>query len=269
MEEEKTGQHTPDESPPKSPDYSPPKTPDGDPPKTPDGDPPKTPDGDPPKTPDGDPPKTPDGDPPKTPDDTIFKGLPAGTKKTSKFTVNNEDKRKKFDIFIKCVNTEKVALSVSNIGGNITNVIKMMLSKKMEGKCGENGYVKEGSVEIINYSNGVCKAANIIFDVIYQCHVCNPVQGTTIECVVKNITKAGIRAEIEGYNNSPLVIFVARDHHYSVKEFSSINEGDKIHIKVVGQRFELNDSYVSVIAELDVKELRKNGTNRQRISIAK
>ncbi len=88
-----------------------------------------------------------------------------------------------------------------------------------------------------------------------------------IDCYVKNITKAGIRAELEGYDNSPLVIFIARDHHYSLKEFSSINEGERIRIKVVGQRFELNDEYVSVIAELDVKEIKKRGGNKQRISI--
>ena len=89
----------------------------------------------------------------------------------------------------------------------------------------------------------------------------------SIECIVKNITKAGIRAELEGFENSPLVIFVARDHHYSVKDFSSINEDDRIHIKVVGQRFELNDKYVSVIAELDLKEMIKKQGGKQRISI--
>ena len=32
--------------------------------------------------------------------------------------------------------------------------------------------------------------------------------------------------------------------------FSQVNEGDKIEIKVIGQRFELNDKYISIIAEL-------------------
>ena len=231
-----------------------------------------------PQTPENSPPplspRTPSFSPPETSEDKVDEKIndiveeEIQTKKGKKLLVKNDDKkRSKFDVFIKCISSDKISLSVSNIGGNISNIIKTILSKKLEGKCGENGYIKEGSVELINYSNGICKASNVIFDVVYQCEVCNPVQGMSIECIVKNITKAGIRAELEGFENSPLVIFVARDHHYSVKDFSSINEDDRIHIKVVGQRFELNDKYVSVIAELDLKEMIKKQGGKQRISI--
>lgn len=172
------------------------------------------------------------------------------------------------DVFIKSILCSKVSLNVSNIGGNISNTIQTILSKRVEGKCGENGFVKEGSVKIMTYSNGVCRAASVVFDVVYECQVCNPVQGTSIECVVKNVTRAGIRAELDGYSKSPLVIFVARDHHYSLKEFSTINEGERIWINVVGQRFELNDEYVSVIAELDAKEIKKRSGNKQPLLIS-
>tara|TARA_Y100000389_G_C17459196_1_gene520410 strand:+ start:2245 stop:2985 length:741 start_codon:yes stop_codon:yes gene_type:complete len=229
-------------------------------------------------------PQTPDGTPPGTTEQEAMtpSGSPPGSaepiqadniieeninKKIVKSKFVKDEKRKKFGVFIRCVSTEKLCVSLSNIGGNITNTLKEILSKNIEGKCGENGYVKEGSIGILSYSNGVCKGSNIVFDIVYECEVCNPVQGMNIECIVKNITKAGIRAELEGYDNSPIVIFIARDHHYSIKEFSSINEGEKIQITVVGQRFELNDKYVSVIAELDVKYLKKKNVGKQRISI--
>ena len=230
------------------------------------------------RTPSGSPPgsaeqtaRTPSGSPPGSAEPIKFDNIIEENinKKTVKSKFIKEDKRKKTDVFIRCVSTEKLCVSVSNIGGNITNTIKLILSKNIEGKCGENGYVKEGSVEILSYSNGVCKGSNIVFDIVYECQVCNPVQGMSIECIVKNITKAGIRAELDGYDTSPIVIFIARDHHYSIKEFSSINEGEKIQITVVGQRFELNDKYVSVIAELDVKYLKKKNIGKQRISIMK
>mgnify|MGYP007000347125 len=49
----------------------------------------------------------------------------------------------------------------------------------------------------------------------------------------------------------PLIIFIARDHHYKNPElFSSIKESDEIIVKIIGQRFELNDPAISVIAEL-------------------
>jgi DNA-directed RNA polymerase subunit E'/Rpb7 len=194
---------------------------------------------------------------PKTPEEDPIIDTKIEGKKSKPTLFKDETKKKKFGVFIRCVSTEKICIAVSNIGGNITNTLKSILSKKIEGKCGENGYIKEGSTGILSYSNGICKGSSIVFDIVFECEVCNPVQGMIIECVVKNITKAGIRAELEGYENSPIVIFIARDHHYSLKEFSSVTEGEKINIKVVGQRFELNDKYVSVIAELDVKDLKK------------
>ena len=35
--------------------------------------------------------------------------------------------------------------------------------------------------------------------------------------------------------------------------FNEVKDGDKINVKVIGQRFELNDKYISIIGEL-VKE---------------
>ena len=82
--------------------------------------------------------------------------------------------------------------------------------------------------------------------------VCLPTEGMVIECQAKNITKAGIRAEVHKYNPSPLVIFIARDHHFQNAYFNNINENDIIHIRVIGQRYELNDKFISVIAEIIV-----------------
>jgi len=49
-----------------------------------------------------------------------------------------------------------------------------------------------------------------------------------------------------------LVIFIARDHHFQNAYFNNINESDIIHIRVIGQRYELNDKFISVIAEIIV-----------------
>ena len=70
-----------------------------------------------------------------------------------------------------------------------------------------------------------------------------------INCFAENITKAGIRALITK-ENSPLLIFVARDHNYMSSYFNSVKENDNIKVKVIGQRFELNDKYISIIASL-------------------
>jgi hypothetical protein len=72
-----------------------------------------------------------------------------------------------------------------------------------------------------------------------------------INCYAKNITQAGIRAFTSlDEKKSPVIIYVSRDHHSSNSYFNSVAEKDFIRIRVIGQRFELNDKQVSVIGEL-------------------
>jgi hypothetical protein len=85
---------------------------------------------------------------------------------------------------------------------------------------------------------------------VFECEICFPVEGILLSCVAKNITKAGIRAESATEIPSPVVIFIARDHHFNNKLFSEIKEDDIFNVKVIGQRFELHDKYISIIAEL-------------------
>jgi hypothetical protein len=72
-----------------------------------------------------------------------------------------------------------------------------------------------------------------------------------IECNPVAVTKAGIKAELTRFDPSPLVIFVARDHNYNNDYFNTIEEaGPPIKVRVIGQRFELQDTFISVIAEI-------------------
>ena len=136
-----------------------------------------------------------------------------------------------------------------NVNKNIKETLRNTIASNIEGKCISEGYVKPDSVEIITYSSGVLKGSDILFEVVLECKVCFPVEGMHIICVAKNITKAGIRAEVNE-ENSPVVIFIARDHNYLSKTFSSIQENEEIKIRVIGQRYELNDKYISIIGEL-------------------
>ena len=75
-----------------------------------------------------------------------------------------------------------------------------------------------------------------------------PVEGTRFRVTIKNITKAGIRAETREMP-SPVVVFIARDHHFQNVYFSKLQIGEDINIRVIGIRYELNDSYIAIIAE--------------------
>ena len=147
--------------------------------------------------------------------------------------------------------TRSIYLSIMEIDKNLKETITTKLKKEFEGKCIVEGYIQKDSCQIVSYSSGLIKGVNIIYDVVFRCKTCFPVEGMNINCVAINITKsAGIRAEIEGMNPSPAVIFITRDHHYNDDNFSKIKEGDTFSATVIGQRFELNDKFISIIAKL-------------------
>ena len=171
-----------------------------------------------------------------------------------KTIINQNDVKKrggdKTEIFTPLLETDVVYIPFNKIGKNVDEIVKKKLVHKLEGKCMKDGFVETGSLETISISSGLLVGQYIKYTIAYQCRVCFPVENMIIECTAKNITKAGIKAILSKYEKSPMIIFIARDHHYNNDKFNSINENDVIKVKIIGQRFELNDEYISVIAEI-------------------
>ena len=157
-------------------------------------------------------------------------------------------KRRGMGIYMKNIITRKVTLPFRILGSNITETIQDKLSQMIEGHCEKEGYIKPASTSIVNYSAGCLNAENISFIVCFECLVCRPVEGMRFRVTIKNITKAGIRAETRE-TPSPVVVFIARDHHFQNVHFSKLQIGEDINIRVIGIRYELNDNYIAIIAE--------------------
>jgi len=154
-------------------------------------------------------------------------------------------------IYSRGIITRTVVLPITSIGKNIKETIEQSIAFHFEGKCLVEGFIKQGSTKIVSYSSGmVQRGTNISFEVVFECEICFPVEGMLLQCVAKNITKAGIKAESATEIPSPIIVFIAKDHHFNMDYFSEIQEGDKFTARVIGQRFELNDKYISIIAEL-------------------
>ena len=166
------------------------------------------------------------------------------------------------DIFYKAVITQKISLSIINIGDNLKTTIEDVISKNIEGKCITEGYIKPNTIKLISYSSGLVDGSNIIFDVVLECLICYPTEGMIINCSIKNITKAGIRAQTND-EPSPVIIFLAKEHHKNIKSFTSLKQEDNIQIKVIGQRYELNDKYISIIGELVEKKRSKKFSKKK------
>ena len=170
----------------------------------------------------------------------------------------------KMSLYIKNIISKKLSVPIKYVGTNIAEILEQILTNNFEGKCCIEGYVKRGSVKIITFSNGTVAGNCVIFTVVFEYLVCNPPQGMRISCAVKNITNAGILAHVDEGEYSPLNIFIARDHHYNIPYFSELKEKDIIMVRVIGQRFELNDPFVSVIGELELKEERESRSSLMR-----
>ena len=172
--------------------------------------------------------------------------------KTTQFKKKRDTKLQ--NIYSRSLLTRKIVLPINYIGKNLDDIIEEYIHNNFEGKCLVEGYVKPNSVKIIRYSSGLIERGNnIIFEVVFECDICFPVEGMLLSCVVKNIVKAGIRAESSNETPSPIIVFIAKDHHFTNQQFNEIQVNDTITVRVIGQRFELNDKYISVIGEL-VKE---------------
>ena len=166
-----------------------------------------------------------------------------------------KSKKSGVGIYMKNIIARKIHLPFTSIGENIKENIEKYLSLQIEGKCIDEGYIRPNSIKIVSYSAGVIMGNDVIFEVLLECLVCRPVEGMRFRAIVKNVTKAGIRAEINEVK-SPVVVFIARDHHYKSKEFAKLQEGDDINVRVIGIRYELNDEYISIIGELVEKKIR-------------
>jgi len=165
---------------------------------------------------------------------------------------NKKDRgeQKLYGIYSRCLIHRNITLPINVVGKYLNQTIEKYVKGHFEGKCLAEGFVKRDSCKVVTYSSGIVQGNNIVFDVVIECQVCFPVEGMLISCSAKNITKAGIRAESANEIPSPVVVFIARDHHYNNEHFANIQEGEVFNARVIGQRFELNDKYISIIAEL-------------------
>jgi DNA-directed RNA polymerase subunit E'/Rpb7 len=168
--------------------------------------------------------------------------------------------QKIYGVYIQSLLTKKVILSINEVGKNLRQNLEKKLSKTMEGKCIKEGFIQPGSIKIMTYSSGNVCGDIIEYQTAFECMICHPVEGMLVECISKTITKAGIHAEVIDKNdNVPIVVFVARDHHFKDRMFSDIKENTKVIVRVIGVRFELNDPYICVIGKLIEKSTIRGG----------
>jgi DNA-directed RNA polymerase subunit E'/Rpb7 len=171
-------------------------------------------------------------------------------------TKKNHDKTK-YLLFEKILISKKIPLAMNNLGNDIISTLEKYIQNNFEGKCHKEGYLKKGTSNIIHYSAGIIFDGNqIVYDTVFECDVCFLSQGMLIECIIVQISNAGIRCVSSKEKPSPIIAFVPKEHKYENKQYrnyyNDLKEGDEITLKMLSQRFELNDLFVEMIAELHI-----------------
>lgn len=144
---------------------------------------------------------------------------------------------------------KKVLLFPKNLNKNLLNSLKKKLSDKFEGKCVTEGFIKDGSIEIVNRHIGKLTGSNFRgtyeYVVYFNADVCSPVNGEVIKCKVLNTNRLGVLAEC-----GPLSIIIPKDYHEDKSVFNKLDVNDIIMVEIIGKRFEINDTKISVVAKL-------------------
>ena len=134
---------------------------------------------------------------------------------------------------------------------SILALLQTTLISCIEGRCISEGFIKPDTVRIVDFKCGKIVAKNVQFNLVIECEVCNPSENSIITCIAKNITQAGIRA-ISSDEYLPVVVYISRDYSMLTHNnyYNTIKEGDKIRVKVIGKRFEMNDKFIQIVGDL-------------------
>ena len=154
-----------------------------------------------------------------------------------------------------------IQLPPTDLNSDFNDAITQRIKKKLEGVCSRFGYIKPGSLEVLHRSAGVFIKqhfnGHIRFDIYCKGEVCNPPQGMIVEARVKNKNALGLLAEStvlirDGDKEkelSILDIIVPRKAAGIASEVNldDIQIGDTIYVMVMGKRYQLNDTNISII----------------------
>lgn len=175
-------------------------------------------------------------------------------------------------VFTKILLNDFVKIHPKSIGSNTQTVVLQKLKERLEGKCSKHGYIKRESIEVYKITPGMIELVGLngyaLYNVHFHADVCNPLLGSLVKCKVVNINKFGILAEAGFYSNSEFVnvleIIVAKNSVNIVSDIDleKISIGDEVIVEVLGKKFELEDTKLSIIGRV-VKDVDSSNKKKR------
>lgn len=159
------------------------------------------------------------------------------------------------DIFIDSILQDKIKVPSKYISKNKNDYILRNL-KNLENKCTKHGYIKEGSIKLVDLSLGLVEHStlqgSVLYTVKYKALVCNPIIKSIIVAKIDNTNQFGLLCSVKSGENSVIDIIVPKNSISVVSEIDldSLKIGDTVSIRLLGKKFHINDKKLSGIGTI-------------------
>lgn len=151
---------------------------------------------------------------------------------------------------------DRVLVKPHELDNRLPELIGERLRAKVEGVCTQHGYVKQGSVCITGYMPGMVQAAalngNVVYNVSFKAHVCNPVAGQVLEARVVSKNRFGLLGECGAEPGAAAVVevVVTKDLPGQADLVDALQPGDTAHVEVLGHKYDLGSRKITVLGKL-------------------
>ena len=154
--------------------------------------------------------------------------------------------------------TTRINIEPSNIKGDINNLVLYNIKKRYEGVCNKDGYIRNGSIEILNRSIGQSKIIDnksyMVYSITYKADIISPSVDDNIKCMINSNNKMGLIGFIkynddDTINESPYIIIIPREFFDSDTDIDSIKIGDIIDVSIVNFRIKYMNKQIQMVAK--------------------
>lgn len=170
--------------------------------------------------------------------------------------------------YIKTTLVKDIVINPININKNINDFILKKCKYLYEGKCINEGYIKEDSIKILKKSfgtyNGSLFNGATTYKIMFEALLCNPPIGQIMKINIENMNKIGIRSII-----GPLNIIIAREYESNKKLFKNLKVGDEITIEVIDKQIKKNSRYIKISGKIFNNKKNKNNISVKKVKLNK
>lgn len=153
--------------------------------------------------------------------------------------------------------TTSINVDMKNINGDINEILYKLLKKKYEGVCNKDGYIQNGSLQIVNRSIGSVKTINntsyIVYDITYKANIYSPVKGTKLKITINSITKLGIIGFLKDnvddtIDTSPFIVIVPREY-FKDDNVDGYEINSELNVKIEDSRIKYMSKNIQIVAK--------------------